>query len=633
MLASHHFISSLYFFIFFFCFCSLSLSNSDFNALLSFKASLSDPNSSLSSWLNSTQPCSDSWFGVTCNPATNRVTKLVLENLNLTGSVQPLNQLTHLRLLSLKNNFFYSSNLKLSSWPHIKNIYLSHNQFRGIFPSGVSNIRHLHRLDLSYNLFTGEIPMSELTRLPTLLTLRLEENSFTGTLDSANSSSLSLLDFNVSKNKLSGEIPSWMSRFLMSSFGGNENLCGRPLASNCSNRPAESVPVRSRSRRLRAIIVLVIVLFDVVAIIAAVVTITWCCYKRKRNRWGGGVHNEMQMKHGTHHNRNGKYGGEEEDEMVVFEGCHKGFTKVGDLLKASAELLGKGCVGTTYKVVMEGGDVVVVKRMRERKKKKEVDEWLSVIGGLRHCNIVNLRAYFNAKDELLLVYDFLPNGSLQSLLHGDRGPGRTPLDWTTRLKLASDSAKGLAFLHGYDKIKLFHGHLSSSNIVVDRLGNACISDISVHQLLPSPLLINNAYKAPEVKPNNSSNRSQRKYTQKCDVYSFGVVLLEMLTGKMATGDGESSIVLWAQRTAAEEDSWEVFDFELIRDKEMEEEMRALLQVALLCLAPLPRNRPKMSLVHRMIEDIRTKGSIDGGNSFINNLSSDSSPSLSETVVN
>lgn len=414
MVAIHYFISSLFFV---FCLFSLSLSNSDFNALLSFKASVSDPNNSLSSWLNSTQPCTHPWFGVTCNPSTHRVIKLVLENLNLTGPVQPLSQLSQLRLLSLKNNSLYSlNNLNLSSCPHLKNIYLSHNRFRGIFPSGVSNIRRLHRLDLSYNFFTGEIPMTELARLPSLLTLRLEANSFTGTLDTADSISLSLTDFNISKNKLSGEIPSWMSRFPVSSFGGNENLCGRPLASDCSNRTAESEASRSSSRRLRDIIVLVIVLFDVVAIVAAVVTITWCCYKRKRNRrGGGGFRNETEMKPGTHHN--GRYGGEQEAEMVLFEGCQKGFTKVGDLLKASAELLGKGCVGTTYKVVMEGGDVVV-KRIRERKKKKEVEEWVNVIGGLRHCNIVNLRAYCNTKDELLLVYDFLPNGSLHALLHG-----------------------------------------------------------------------------------------------------------------------------------------------------------------------------------------------------------------------
>lgn len=418
--------SQLFFVLFiFFCFFCRCLSNSDTGTLLSFKASLSESSNSLSTWVNSSDPCFDSWLGVTCNPTTHRIVKLVLEDLNLTGSAQVLNQLTHLRLLSLKNNQFSSSNLDLSSWPHLKHLYLSHNRFAGAFPAGISNLHRLHRLDLSYNLFTGEIPITELARLPNLLTLRLEANSFTGTLNSDNSSTLSIVDFNVSNNQLSGGIPVWMSRFGASSFEANKNLCGRPLPSDCSNKTLEPEPPRSRTKNSKEIVIMVIVIFDAVAIAAAVGTVTWCCYKRKRSRQyggGGGVHKEVGMKYGTHKDR---YGGVIEggdvaapQEMVVFDGCNKGFRNAGDLLKSSAELLGKGCVGTTYKVELDGGDVVVVKRIRERKKRREVDEWLSVIGGLRHSNIVNLRAYYNGKDELLLVYDFLPNGSLHSSLHG-----------------------------------------------------------------------------------------------------------------------------------------------------------------------------------------------------------------------
>ncbi|KAK2645850.1 hypothetical protein Ddye_021045 [Dipteronia dyeriana] len=617
ILASKFFVLSIFFFSILF---SPSLSNSDINTLLSFEASLiSDPHNSLSSWrVNSTHPCFDSWFGVTCNPRTHRVIKLLLENLNLTGSAHSLSQLTHLRVLSLNYNNFSSSNLNLSSWPNMKHLYLSHNLFNGIFPTGIVDLHRLLRLDLSHNNLTGEIPMTELSRLPNLLTLRLEANSFTGTLDSDNLSSLSILDFNVSDNRLTGQIPTWLSRFPVSSFVGNKNLCGGPLDSACSNRTVDGeTAVRSRESSRLGTAVLIIVIFEATAIVAAIVTVTWYCYKRRRRQ---------RMRNGSvsGEDHKGKYGvgrGARDEEMAVFDfdqGCN---IKVDDLLKSSAELLGKGSVGTTYKVKMDGGDaVVVVKRVWERKKRREVDGWLCVIGGVTHSNIVSLRAYSNSKDELLLVYDFLPNGSLHSLVHENRGPGRTPLDWSTRLKLASDTAKGLAFLHSYNKPKLFHGSLTSSNIVVDQLGNARISDIGLQQLMHTPFFINNAYKAPELK-------LQRKFTHKCDVYSFGVVLLEILTGKiMETGDGESSIVEWVRRQMEpEEKPWEVFDFELLRDRELEEEMRALLQVAFMCLAALPKDRPKMSVIYRMIEDIRAKGSIDASiNSIMSNLSYDSS---------
>lgn len=639
-------------FIIYFLFFSLAQCSVDFNVLLSFKDSVFDPSNSLSSWVNSSNPCSDSWYGVTCNPSTHRVTRLVLENLNLSGSTQPLIQLSHLRLLSLKNNrlFTASSSVNFSSWRYITHIYLSGNGLSGVFPTGISTLRRLHRLDLSRNNFHGEIPMAELTQLPFLLTLRLESNAFTGPLNSIPPFS-SISDFNVSNNNLSGEIPSWMSRFPASSFEENKNLCGHPLSSDCYNRTALPAPLKKRihhpqSKKLSNKVVLMIIAVDVVAVAAALVATTWCCYRYKCCSFGG-THNEvLETKSGSklQIRRSGSRERQvEAEEMVVFEGCSKGVRKVGDLLKSSAELLGKGNVGTTYKVVMDGGgDVVVVKRVRQRRRWRNVDGWLRLIGGLRHANIVSLIAYYNSKDELLLVYDFLPNGSLHSLLHGNRGAGRIPLSWSTRLKLASGAAKGLAFIHSYSKAKIFHGHLTTSNVIVDRHGNACISDCGLQQVLHAPSLSNDDYNAPELMMVNNNGELDgsglvRKYTQKCDVYSFGVMLLEMLTGKMVSSGGSGmSLVKWVQSVEKEEWAWEVFDYEMLGDKEMEEEMMGLMQVALLCVATLPKDRPKMGMVQQMIEDIRTKcarNGVGGGTiCILNDLSSDSSPALSDRTL-
>jgi serine/threonine protein kinase len=91
-----------------------------------------------------------------------------------------------------------------------------------------------------------------------------------------------------------------------------------------------------------------------------------------------------------------------------------------DLLRASAELLGKGSFGTTYKAVLEDGTVVAVKRLKEAgtSSKKEYEQKMELIGKLQHHNVLPLRAYYYAKEERLLAYDFQPKGSLYALLHG-----------------------------------------------------------------------------------------------------------------------------------------------------------------------------------------------------------------------
>lgn len=267
--------------------------------------------------------------------------------------------------------------------------------------------------------------MAELAQLPRLLTVRLELNSFDGQLDTVNYSySYSIVDFNVSGNNLSGEIPAWLSHFDATSFGGNKRLCGKPLLYDCSNRTDHNEAEKSDKNDKvlnRSVVLTTLICVAVAAVLAAIgVTVACCCCKRSTCVSRDDYYNRRQR------GPNGVYGGPKwgGEGMVVFDGCKKG-TGVSDLLRASAEMLGKGSVGTTYKVVMDGGDKVAVKRVREGRVGKEADWWLrEIIGRVRHTNIVSLRAYHRSQNHdhddqlLLLVYDFLPNGSLHHLLHG-----------------------------------------------------------------------------------------------------------------------------------------------------------------------------------------------------------------------
>lgn len=192
---------------------------------------------------------------------------------------------------------------------------------------------------------------------------------------------------------------------------------------------------------------------------------------------------------------------------------------------------------------------------------------------------------------------------------GNRGPGRTPLDWTTRLKFAAGAARGLAFIHSSCKtLKLTHGNIKSTNILLDKSGNARVSDFGLAVFATSTAAPrSNGYRAPEI-------LDGRKASQKSDVYSFGVLLLELLTGKCPSvmenggpGSGYGGVVdlpRWVQSVVREEWTAEVFDLELMRYKDIEEEMVGLLQIAMACTASSPDQRPKMSYVVKMIDEIR-----------------------------
>ncbi|CAO2203968.1 unnamed protein product [Urochloa humidicola] len=226
---------------------------------------------------------------------------------------------------------------------------------------------------------------------------------------------------------------------------------------------------------------------------------------------------------------------------------------------------------------------------------------MDALGRVEHRNVLPVRAYYFSKDEKLLVYDYLPNGSLSAMLHGSRGSGRTPLDWEARMRSALSAARGLAHLHTAHN--LVHGNVKASNVLLRPDPDAAaLSDFSLHQLFAPSSTRAGGYRAPEVV-------DSRRLTFKSDVYSLGVLFLELLTGKSPAhasleGDGTLDLPRWVQSVVREEWTAEVFDVELVRlGASAEEEMVALLQVAMACVATVPDARPDSPDVVRMIEEI------------------------------
>lgn len=182
------------------------------------------------------------------------------------------------------------------------------------------------------------------------------------------------------------------------------------------------------------------------------------------------------------------------------------------------------------------------------------------------------------------------------------------------------AARGLARIHQeYSAAKIPHGNVKSSNVLLDKNGVACISDFGLSLLLNPVHAIARlgGYKAPE-------QNEVKRLSQKADVYSFGVLLLEVLTGKSPSQypsptrprvldeDQEKTIDVdlpkWVRSVVKEEWTAEVFDQELLRYKNIEEELVSMLHVGLACVVSLPEKRPTMAEVAKMIEDIRVEQS-------------------------
>ncbi|KAF7827789.1 putative leucine-rich repeat receptor-like protein kinase [Senna tora] len=642
---------------------------------MAFKA-ISDTSNKLTNWNSSTDPCTSSWTGVSC--LHNRVSRLVLENLDLRGSFHPLTSLTQLRLLSLKRNRLSGPIPNLSNLTALKLLFLSYNDFSGEFPPAVTSLFKLYRLDLSHNNLSGEIPAT-VNHLAHVLTLRLDGNRFSGDIPSLNLPNLR--EFNVSGNGLSGEIPESLSGFPESCFAQNPFLCGAPMkkctevesepskpgsegaiaspltpphnqnnltiiSSSPSSIPGNDSTPPSRTKpnsspKITPIALIAIILGDI-AVLAVVSLLLYCYFWRNfsaRLKQGKGASSSSSSKILETEKivySSSPYPAQsslERGRMVFLEGERR--FELEDLLRASAEMLGKGGFGTAYKAVLDDGSVVAVKRLKDAQigGKKEFEQHMEVLGKMRHPNVVTLRAYYFAREEKLLVSDFMPNGSLFWLLHGNRGPGRTPLDWTTRLKIAAGAARGVAFIHASCKsLKLTHGNIKSTNILLDKTGNARVADFGL-SIFAGPTTSatprSNGYRAPEV-------LDGRRCTHKSDVYSFGVVLLEILTGKCPSavdgggGSGAVELPRWVQSVVREEWTAEVFDLELMRYKDIEDEMVGLLQIGLSCTAVAPDQRPSMSHVVKMIEEIR---GVDVASPCGDTLDSVSdSPSVSEDAA-
>ncbi|KAL2896701.1 hypothetical protein RDABS01_038485 [Bienertia sinuspersici] len=292
---------------------------------------------------------------------------------------------------------------------------------------------------------------------------------------------------NLSNNYFDGQVPSTLSHLNSSTFLGNPGLCGKPL-----------LPCKPQKKSISMLLIIVITVSSL--LIMTIIFILLARY-RTNNQADKQINNatdietlpqekaKLKQSNDLYPNnqtraleRPTSYKKSDNGKLCFLRNDRQKF-EMQDLLKASAEVLGSGSFGSSYKAGILGGSTFVVKRFRQMNNvgKEDFQEHIKKLGRLRHLNLLPLVAFFHKRDEKLIISDFVENGSLASHLHGRRTLDQPGLRWSTRLKIIKGVARGLAYLfRELPQLHLPHGHLKSSNVLLDDNFEPLLSDMDLH---------------------------------------------------------------------------------------------------------------------------------------------------------
>ncbi|XP_071726802.1 probable receptor-like protein kinase At5g38990 [Rutidosis leptorrhynchoides] len=212
-------------------------------------------------------------------------------------------------------------------------------------------------------------------------------------------------------------------------------------------------------------------------------------------------------------------------------------------------VIGQGGFGKVYKSRISIGHVLAIKRLdcMSNQGASEFRAEIEMLSKLRHCHLVPLIGYCDADKEMILVYEYMPNGTLYDHLHKDA----IPLTWVERLKIATGAGSGLDYLHTCFGARqgVIHRDIKSSNILLNENWEAMLSDFGLSKIGP----VNQSFVDASVKGTfgylDPEYFYTRKLTVKTDVYAFGVVLFELLSGRLAVDERQEeeqcSLVRWS----------------------------------------------------------------------------------------
>ncbi|XP_008440463.2 leucine-rich repeat receptor-like serine/threonine-protein kinase BAM1 [Cucumis melo] len=512
-------------------------------------------------------------------PITNSVSanllQISLSNNMLSGSLPPtIGSLVAVQKLLLdRNKFSGQIPSSIGRLQQLSRINFSQNKFSGSIVAEISECKHLIFLDLSGNELSGEIP-NHITNMKLLNYMNLSRNHLVGPIPASivNMQSLTSVDF--SYNNLSGLVlgTGQFGYFNYTSFLGNPYLCG-PYLGPCKDGILASNHQEhmkgSLSTPLRLLLAFGFFFCLVAVTVGLIFKVGW--FKRARESRGW--------------------------RLTAFQRLGFSVDEILECLKKE-NLIAKGGYGTVYTGVMPSGDQITVKRLPKMSngctRDNKFDAEIQALGRIRHRHIVRFLGLCSNHETNLLVFEYMPNGSLYEVLHGKKGGH---LLWETRYKIAIGTANGLCYLHHHCSPPIVHRNVNSNNIMLDTNFDAQIANSGLAKFLQDS-------GASDISATEPEHTYSQNVDEKWDVYSFGVVLLELVSGRNPDVELSNSVdlVQWVRNMTdtKKEEIHKIVDQRL--SSVPLEEVIHVLNVAMLCTEEEAPKRPTMREVVRILTE-------------------------------
>ncbi|KAL5070951.1 hypothetical protein RYX36_021838 [Vicia faba] len=490
------------------------------------------------------------------------------------------------------------------------------NTWKGVVCSG-GNISIIDFRNLG---FSGSVSPS-FASLSSVTKLLLSNNNLTGTIPNELANMPALKEIDVSNNSLYGQIPKFRGDVVVNTDGNPDIGHDKP-----SSPPSPSSGGNDKKKFSVGAIVGVVI--GVVCLLGVGVLAFVMC-RRRYNKRNGKVQTPNAI---VIHPRHSGDGNAVKISVAAAGGSHaggvggtSGFSQSSSVQNVEAgnmvisiqvlrevtnnfsekNILGKGGFGTVYKGELDDGTKIAVKRMQSDmggdKGLNEFKSEIAVLTKVRHRHLVALLGYCLDDNEKLLVYEYMPQGTLSEHLFDRKDDGVKPLEWKRRLSIALDVARGVEYLHGLAQQIFIHRDLKPSNILLGDDMRAKVSDFGLVRLAPegqasfeTRLAGTFGYLAPEYAVTG-------RVTTKVDVYSYGVILMEMITGRRAIDNSQPDenihLVTWFRRMQLNKDSFQkIIDPAMDIDEEGLESFRTIAGLASHCCAREPHQRPDMGHV-------------------------------------